>query len=169
MKTIFPSSLLIVAFSLTILSACGSGGGGSATSHPTIAVVTLSTAITGAIPSNTTINGYDVTINLPPGVSVRNTTASGVAAGSAIIAAGNTGKVRVVIANAGGFTAGIFCTINCDIAPSSYPIASDFQQLTFNLPPNVPGGGGASGWNSSTSSTVNLTSDLSLTSTVVIN
>jgi uncharacterized membrane protein YfcA len=172
MKKISLSSFLIFALSLTMLTACGSGGGSSSTPppfQPTTAVLTLSTAVTGTIPANTTINGYDVTINLPAGVTVKGTTAIGAAAGATIISAGTTGKVRIVIANASGFSAGNFSTMNCNIAPGSYPTASDFQQLTFNVPPNPPGGGGASGWNNNTSSTVNQTSNLSLTATAVIN
>jgi hypothetical protein len=173
MKKISLSSLLIFALALTTFSACGGGGGGGSSTpppfQPTTAVLTLSTAVTGTIPANTTINGYDVTINLPAGVTVRSTTATGAAAGAAITSAGTTGKVRIVIANASGFSAGEFSTMNCDIAPGSYPTASDFHQLTFNVPPNPPDGGGASGWDNNTSSTVDLTNDLSLTATAVIN
>ena len=164
--------MMIFALSLTILTAFSGGGGGSSTPppfQPTTAVLTLSTAVTSTIPTNTTIHGYDVTINLPAGVTVKSTTATGSAAGAAIIAAGTTGKVRIVIANASGFSAGTFSTMNCDIAPGSYPTASDFQQPTFNVSPNPPGGGGASGWNNNTSSTVNLTNNLSLAATAVVN
>ncbi len=170
MKNISLSSLLIFALNITILAACSGGGGGSSTPfQPTTAVVTLSTAVTGTIPANTSINGYDITINLPAGVTVKSTTATGAAAGAAIISSGTTGQVRIVLANANGFSAGVFSTMNCDIVPGSYPTASDFQQITFSVPPNPPNGGGASGWNSKTSSTVNLTSNLSLTATAVIN
>jgi hypothetical protein len=172
MKKISLSSLLIFTLSLTMLTACGGGGGGSSTPppfQPTTAVLTLSTAVTSTIPANTTINGYDVTINLPTGVTVKSATATGAAAGATIISAGTTDKVRIVIANASGFSAGTFSTLNCDIAQGSYPTASDFQQPTFNLSPNPPGGGGASGWNNNTSSTVNLTSNLSLKAAAVVN
>jgi hypothetical protein len=170
MKRISLSSLLILALSLTILTACGGGGGGGTPQfQPTTAVFTLSTAVTGTIPANTSINGYDVTINLPAGVTVNSTTATGAAAGASIISAGTTGKVRIVIASASGFSAGTFSMVNCSIAPGSYPTASDFPQPTFNVPPNQPGGGGASGWNNNTSSTVNLTGNLSLKGAAVVN
>ena len=171
MKKTSLSSLFIFALSLTVLTACGGGGGGGSDAppfQPTTAVITLSTAITGTIP-NTTINGYDVTINLPAGVTIKSATATGAASGSQIVSTGTTGNVRILIANGSGFSAGQFSTINCSIAAGSYPKASDFQQVAFSVPPSIPGGGGASGWNSKTSSTVNLTGNMSLTASAVVN
>ena len=72
-------NLLMLAGALTILPYCGGGGGGN-TPPPqqnTSAVLTLSTAITGTFPPSTTINGYDVTITLPAGVTVNASPDSG--------------------------------------------------------------------------------------------
>jgi len=148
--------------------------------QPTTAVVTLSTAVTGAIPPTTTINGYDVTITLPAGVTVKASpdsvnpailvtdpnvvTAVGSASGSTIdavytaAAGGLPATVKVHVISASGFSAGDFCTITCDIATGSNPLASDFAQPTLE---------DATGLDASVS-TVNLTGVLSLTETAVI-
>jgi hypothetical protein len=184
MKKISLSSLLIFAFCITMLSACGGGGGGGGSTppQPTTAVLTLSTAVTGTIPSDTTINGYDVTITLPAGVTVKSTTppqtdagvvtTTGSAAGSSMTAVysaatGTTpGKVRILIANGDRYYAGEFSQVNCDIAAGHYPKASDFQQPTF----------AASGllhthldYPDDIVTNVDLTGELSLTATAVIN
>src|SRR5512144_3040812 len=69
-------NLLILALALTTFSACGGGGGGGSnpTPQPTTAVLTLSTAVIGTIPAPTVITGYDVTITLPAGVTVKSST-----------------------------------------------------------------------------------------------
>jgi hypothetical protein len=140
-------SLLMLVGALIILPQCGGGGGGNGGGTPTTAVLTLSTSVTGAIPATTTINGYDVTITLPAGVTVKSTTppqtdsgvvtATGAGAGSSIAgayapAAGATpGKVRIIIANENGLSAGEFCKVTCDIAAGYNPSSSDFLQPTF--------------------------------------
>ena len=169
----------MLVLAITMLSSCGGGGGGGdgvTIAQPTTAVVTLATTVTSAIPANTVITGYDVTISLPAGVTVKSTTtppqtdtgvvtATGAAAGSQIAAVYSpatstvAGKVRIVIANAAGFSSGEFSTVNCDIAAGYYPTQSDFPQPTFV----------ASGFNTSTQTTVDLTGHLSLTATAVIN
>jgi hypothetical protein len=170
-------SMLILALALSTLAACGGGGGGGGVTipQPTTAVLTLSTAVTGSnpIPSNTIITGYDVTISLPAGVTVKSTnppqTDAGVVtdypAGSYMdavysAATGTTipGKVRILITSGTGYYAGVFSKVNCNIAAGQYPKASDFQQPTF----------AASGWDDNTKSTVDLTGYLSLTATAVI-
>jgi hypothetical protein len=183
MKKIFLSSLLIFALTLTMLSACGGGGGGSSSPppfQPTTAVLTLSTAVTGTIPANTTINGYDVTITLPAGVTVKSTTPPQTDAGvvtdypvgasmvAAYSAATGTipGKVRILIAKDDGYYAGEFGKVNCDIAAGHTPTESDFQQITFSahgyLHTHL-------GYPDDMVSDVDLTSELSLTATAVIN
>lgn len=178
MKRVSISILLMLVLAITMLSSCGGGGGGDGVTiaQPTTAVVTLATTVTSAIPANTVITGYDVTISLPAGVTVKSTTtppqtdtgvvtATGAAAGSQIAAVYSpatstvAGKVRIVIANAAGFSSGEFSTVNCDIAAGYYPTQSDFPQPTFV----------ASGFNTSTQTTADLTGHLSLTATAVIN
>ncbi len=128
-----------------MLVACGGGGssGGTAPSQPTAAILKLMTSGTG-----TTIYGIDVTMNLPAGVTVKSTnppetdsgvvTVSGVASGSIVTAVytpaswSAPGKVRILIANATGFTTGEFATINTDIADGRTPRATDFGLVSFS-------------------------------------
>jgi hypothetical protein len=167
--------ILLVA---TLVSCSGGGGGGGdgiTITQPTTAVVTFATTTSSAIPANTTINAYDVTISLPAGVTVKSTTnppqtdsgvvtATGAAAGSYIFAvysaatSTEAGKVHIIVAKPDGFSAGEFSTVNCDIAAGYYPKPSDFPQPTFT----------ASGFDT-TSTTIDLTSYMSLTATAVIN
>ncbi len=177
-------NLIILLLSLTVLPNCGGGGGGGSTgpSGPTTAVLTLSTTLTGVMPVNTMITGYDVTITLPAGVTIKSSTtgttpelidsavltASGVAAGSSIIGAyapatgGTPGTVTIAVANANGFSTGEFCTLTGNIAAGYNPSASDFPQPTFT----------ASGLytdpTTSAVSTVDLTGLLTMTGTAVI-
>ena len=72
MKKTSLSILPIVALGLAMLSACGGASSSTPQSfQPTTAVLTLSTAATSTIPASTTINGYNVTIPLPAGVTVK--------------------------------------------------------------------------------------------------
>lgn len=167
-------SMLILALALSTLAACGGGGGGGSVTIPqsTTAVLTLSTTVTGTIPANTIITGYDVTISLPAGVTVKSTTPpqtdAGVVtdypSGSSMVAVYSAatgtipGKVRILITSGTGYYAGVFSKVNCNIAAGQYPKASDFQQPTF----------AASGWDDNTKSTVDLTGQLSLTEAAVI-
>jgi hypothetical protein len=177
MRKISLSSLMISALILSVISACGGGGGGGGGGipQPTTAALTLSTAVTGTIPAGTTVNSYDVTVTLPAGVTVKSAnppetdagvvTASGNALGATITgvytAATGTfpGTVKIFVASASGFDAGEFCKVNGDIAAGYHPTASDFTQPTLD---------DATGIDASVS-TVILTGELSLTSTVVIN
>ncbi len=144
-------NLIILVLALTILPHCGGGGGGGNSNGPggpTTAVLTLSTALTSSLPDNETVNGYEVTVTLPAGVTVKtaNTgttlidssvlTASGAGTGSLIAGdyspaiVGTPGKVTIIIANTNNISAGEFCKVTCTIA-SGDPSASDFQQYTF--------------------------------------
>ncbi|HUI67407.1 MAG TPA: hypothetical protein VL087_04300 [Nitrospirota bacterium] len=153
MKKISLSSWLIFALLLTTLSACGGGGGGGGgtaqTQQSATAILTLATSGTG-----TTINGIDVTVLLPAGVTVKSVTAppqtdigvvrlSGVAAGGPITpqyaigvytpaSGGIPGKVKIAVVNVNGFSAGPFCTLTCNIAPGTTPVAGDFSLANFN-------------------------------------
>jgi len=181
MKKISLSSLLIFALALTTLSACGGGGGGNSSTppQPTTAVLTLSTAATAAIPASTVITGYDVTITLPAGVTVKSTTppqtdagvlvgtVNGAEEGTYMTASYSpaTGKVHIMVVSpkGNGFTAaGEFCKVNCDIAAGRHPTLTDFQQQpTFKARGiNDPNG---------KPSTVDLTGQLALTVAAVIN
>jgi hypothetical protein len=184
MNKIAISSSMIFALTLALLSACGGGGGGGGgvtLTQSTTAVLTLSTTVTGTIPASTIITGYDVTISLPAGVTVKATpdilnpaklvTDPGVVtdnpAGSYITsvysAATGTfpGTVKVHVASATGFPAGNFCKVNGDIAAGHYPTASSFAQPTLDS---------VTGFDINTTGTVTtLAGQLSLTATVVIN
>jgi hypothetical protein len=183
MKKISLSSLLIFALALTTLSACGGGGGGGSSSpppfQPTTAVLTLST--TGTIPANTIIAGYDVTITLPAGVTVKSATppvidngvlvgtVNGAAAGISLNAGyspatgGIPGKVHIIVASSdvNGINAGEFSKVNCDITAGN-PTASVFQQPTFTV-------SGLDVTDPLHPTTVDLTGQLSLTESAVIN
>jgi len=181
MKRLFSWSILIIAFALFLLTACGGGGGGGTllprkpAPTPTTAILTLVASVTGTIPANTIITGYDITISLPAGVSVKSTTppetdtgvvtATGAAAGSSITAvysaatATMPGKVKILIANGSGFSAGEFSKVNCDIAAGYNPDSSAFSQPTFT----------AFGFDTSSSSTIDLTKQMSIAATAVIN
>lgn len=191
MKKISIASLLVLALTLTMLSGCGGGGGGgvssTATQHTT-AVLTLSTAVTGTIPPNTNIESYKVMITLPAGVTVKATpdsinpaklvtdsgvvTASGKALGAdppigIYIAATNT--LSISIYSTTGFDPGEFCKVTCVIAAGSFPTVSSFNQPTF-IPPSE--GMGAVGLDLSDPlhpSNPDLTGQLSLTESVVLN
>jgi hypothetical protein len=167
MKKISLWSLLISAFSILLLSACGGGGGASQAplpSDPTTAVLSLSTKVDGTIPSTTTINSYDVTITLPAYVTVTSTVSppetdpgvvtivgSPARAGSlvsTVFSAATTstaGTIKVHIASASGFSAGIFCKVQCSITSGSGIKESDFAPPTLD---------DATGFDTATSSTV---------------
>lgn len=180
MKKLSLSSVLLSALVLTVLSACGGGGGGGGgitIQQPTTAVIKLATTDNGTMPANTIITGYDVLVSLPAGVTVKSTTAppqtdngvvtaTGAAVGSIVAAKYSaatstlSGTLRIeIVANANGFNAGEFATVNCDIVAGHYPKTTDFPQPTFV----------ASGLDTSTTTQVDLTNYLSLTATAVIN
>jgi len=171
---------------LAVLSGCGGGGGGgeggnsNVVVQPTSAVLTLSTVVTGTIPSTTTINSYDVTVTLPPGVTIKAspdsvnpsvltadpgvviaTGSASVASLSAVYTAANgatPGTVKVHVASGTGISAGEFCTIHADVAIGSYPAAADFPAPALDEATGID----------FTVSTVTLTSELSLTANVVV-
>ena len=177
MKRISLRSLTIYAFGLFLLSACGGGGGTTAVGLPPsagpVAVVTLSTEVTGTIPANTTINGYVVTMTLPTDVTCKSTsgqtdpgvvTVIGSATGSlatgmyTAATASLPGAVKVTIVSGPGYAAGAFCTVRCDLANSARPAAAEFVPLTLD---------DATGLISGTTTT-DLTSQLTVTASVVI-
>jgi len=175
--------LLMLACALITFSQCGGGGGStpSPPQQPTTAVLTLSTSITGTFPTTTSINGYDVTITLPAGVTVNASpdssnpevldvspsvlSATGSASGAIIngtytaATSGTPATVKVNIASANGISAGAFCTLTCNIAADTNLSASSFTQPTLDA---------ATGFDT-TDTTVTLTQDLSLAETAVLN
>lgn len=180
MKKIFQSSLPIFILSISLLMACGNVGVdivARPSAPSTTAVITLSTAVIGMIPSGTTINSYDVTVPLPDGVTVRSTTnppitdygvvtATGSASESLVVAvytastSTQAGAVKIHIVSVAGISAGDFCIVTCDIAAGNHPTQSSFAPPTLDV---------ATGYDSTTSSTVSgLEQKLSLTSTVVV-
>jgi hypothetical protein len=110
-----------------------SPGGGSA-------VLTLSSQ--GSLPSGSFIGGIDVTLNLPPGVTVKAdktsetlpgvVVSSGGAQDATIVAkftpaaAGAPGKVRIALLKLAGFGTGEFATLHLDI-DGPPPLATDFS------------------------------------------
>jgi len=174
------AKITIVLLCMCMLAACGNGSveiSNVQTRQTTTAVLTLSTTITGSIPSGTTINSYDVTIPLPDGVTVSSTTNppltdaavvttinSAVGSLVAAVYSAATGTraalVKIHIASGTGFSAGAFSTVTCAIKAGTDPQASDFTAPTLD---------DATGFdNVSNSSVLGLEENLSLTSTVDI-
>jgi hypothetical protein len=154
MKLTTRSGLLITCFILGSLVACGGGGGGgSAPAQPTKAVIALS--MVGSLPAGALVYGTQATLNLPTGVTVKASpssanpqamvtdtgvvTASGQAAGAETVIAtylapsttASTSKVGLYMAKSGGFSAGEFAVVNCDIAAGHFPAATDFTVTDF--------------------------------------
>ena len=153
MKLTTRSGLLITCFILVSLVACGGGGGGSAPAQPTKAVITLSMA--GSLPAGALVYGTQATLNLPTGVTVKASpssanpqvmvtdpgavSASGQAANAETVLAtylassttASMSKVALYIAKSGGFSAGEFAVVNCDIAAGHFPAAADFTITDF--------------------------------------
>jgi ABC-type glycerol-3-phosphate transport system substrate-binding protein len=152
MKKTSLSILLIATLGLAMLSACG--GGSSSSAQPpqpiTTAVMTLSTAVTGSIPVGTNINSYNVTVELPNGVTVQTlpapnssetgtgvVTASGDATGALILGAYTAatetlpGTVKIVVINLNpdgtGFNPGEFCKLSVTVAAGFAAPAADFN------------------------------------------
>lgn len=153
MKKTLLSGLIVFLVSLS-LAGCGGGGdssGAAATVQATKAMLTLSTQ--GTVPPSTQIGGIEVTVNLPAGVTVKASpspsnaailvtdanvvTAVGSAAGAEVVqatAAANTpSAVTIMIAKSGGFPAGDFAFVSCDIASgvTTTPAAADFSLTNF--------------------------------------
>jgi len=138
--------LMFCMLVLSMLSACGGGSSNSSPHQPTSATLTLSTTLTGTFPTpTTTINGYEVTITLPTGVTVKTmSTATTAQTGTGVVvtsgkasnaiaygmytAASGTapGMIKVYLADTMGFDAGEFCIVKGDIASGYYPTASSF-------------------------------------------
>jgi hypothetical protein len=167
-------SVLLCVLVLTVFTAC-SGSDGITIPQPTTAVITLATTVVGTMPANTIITGYDVTVSLPQGVTVRSTTAPPQTDAGVVAATGEAvdslvaavysaatgtlaGTVHILIVKEDGFNAGEFSTVNCDIAAGYYPEPTDFPQPTF----------AATGFDTNTVSNVDLSSRLTLTATAVI-
>ncbi len=171
----------IIVFVSALLFSCGGGGGSSNSNQnpntpPTKAIVKLATTIIGTIPSNTTINGYEVTLILPAGVTLKSTsappepdsgvvTASGEAAGAYIVAnytaatSSSEGSVKLVVVSASAINAGEFTTITCDLAAGSSPSSADFTTTAFKASGLVT---------SPTASTVDLSTELAVSATATL-
>jgi len=179
MKRISLLHLSLLAFLCAIMAACGSDNkkstSGPSSDQPVKAVLTLSTAVNGALPADTIITGYDLMLGLPDGVTVKSSSppetdpdvvvASNMAAGLSITgvysaSTGDTsGKLRILVASANGLSAGAFSTVTCDIAAGASPAVSDFElPLSFS----------AVGYNTKTDTTVSLDGYLTLTADVHI-
>ncbi len=172
-------NIMMLVLAVTVLPHCGGGGGGGGDNNsggPTTVVLTLSTALTG-LPSNpnTILTGYDITITLPTGVTVKSTTppetdnsvltftgTAGLSTTSIIghytpAAGGTPGTVEIYIANGSGIgTNGALCTVTCDIPAGSNP---SFTQPTFVADGLVT---------SPSVSTVDLTGLITMTANAVI-
>ena len=144
MKRTVITKLMILLSAVLVISSCGGGGGGGNKggniAQPTAAVLKIATQ--GALANGTLINGIEVTVVLPAGVTVKSTTnppetdsgvvvSSGAGANSEVKTNYGAGTVGIFLANATAFGAGEFVTVNCDIATGSHPAAADFTVSNF--------------------------------------
>gem|GEM_PF-4012532 len=122
------SGIICVAFMLTLLQGCGGGGGGGAGGGATASKsVRPKTVLEGAI--GTTVKGIDITLTLPPGMSV-SADASGVVSNGVItlLSPNDTSSYSAasyipasrkltigVIRGAAPFSPGDFFSITCDV------------------------------------------------------
>jgi hypothetical protein len=144
----------VVSLAAMTLFGCGGGGGGGGVGGGggivppggfNAGVLTISTASTPPLPTGTTINGIDMTITLPAGVTVKADAVSGEADPNILVMSGaaaalsNTivsGKydktantLRVIIASVPpGFAAGEFMHVNFD----GYPAATATFTVVLN-------------------------------------
>jgi hypothetical protein len=127
---------------LTLTAGCGGGGGAA----PIPATLKLSSS--GTLPAGATITGYDITLELPAGVSVKTTAGGAVDAGVVVpsgLLAGTTGTIPVNYTPASGtipatldFTVisgvaagvGEFATINVNLSSAS-TTAAGFNVTRF--------------------------------------
>lgn len=141
---------LLCITALVALSACG-GGTSSSEPEPTKATVTLSSAVTGSLPVNAVIGGYDATFTLPAGVTVKSTvnpplTDDGVVSfvspttGPSILVgiytaatASAPGTLRVVAIDTDGFDQGDFAVVHGNIQSGYHPRSTDFSQPTYTV------------------------------------
>ena len=159
MKTRLLSGLTILSVIVVALSGCAGTGKGAPAQLSTpgestelakpgasTAVVTLGT--NGTLPVGKSIGGIDVTLNLPPGVTVKadKTTetlpgvvvSSGAAQGAPSVAkftpaAGNApAQVRLVLLKLSGFSTGEFATLNLDI-DGPVPTIADFSTTKVTI------------------------------------
>jgi len=132
---------------------CGGGGGGGVTQPTTATLKLLSQG-----PAGTKIRGVEVTVVLPPGVTVKSTSLpatdpgvvvlSGATATAAFTAANAgllnptsiytpatataPGTVKILIPSAADFDLGEYVTVNAVIAAGSFPVAADFALTGFS-------------------------------------
>jgi hypothetical protein len=148
MKKTAIAGVLVLILALFAISGCGNSDSGDDVIQPTTATVTLLTQGTG------TINGIDITVTLPAGVTVQATAdpvnpavlvtdagvveASGAAGANTSALAtyttattGAAATVVVHVANFDGFQPGEFATVSCNIAAGSFPIEEDFSLSGF--------------------------------------
>lgn len=181
MKTIM-GKMLILVLMLSLFSACGGDSSTDNTSvpPPTKATVTLSSVVTDTVPPDTIIAGYEVTITLPAGVTVKTSPSStdnpppieaGVLTAAAAdsflygvysaATASSPGTIRIfaISLNANGFSVGDFATVNGDIASGYRPKAEDFSQAAYSTAGVDTSGQGAS---------VDLTSQVTVTASAFL-
>lgn len=140
-------SAIITLFAAVVYTGCSGDG----RIQPTSAVLQLSSS--GTLTPGSLIGGIDVTVLLPPGVTVQASpdsanpavlvpddgivSASGAGSGSTIISvytapSSTTGAtVRIGLIDGSGFSGGEFATIHCIISAGYFPQPSDFSLANF--------------------------------------
>lgn len=149
--------VVVIAGALALFG-CGGGGGGTAgeggktTVNVPVTSAVLKLSTEGSLPSGTSLAGIGITVNLPPGLTVKTDSSgkveagsvagSGVTAGKAMTAepdytpptANVPGKLTLVLASTEpqGFGTGEFATVTCDVAAGTTPKATDFTLSGFS-------------------------------------
>lgn len=150
MKRGLLSGLAILSLLILVLSGCAGAGKGAtaqlAATGASSTVVTLST--NGTLPEGKSIGGIDVTLNLPPRVTVKAdktsetlpgvVVSSGVAQDAPLVAkftpaAGDApARVRVVLLKLSGFKIGEFATLSLEV-DGPVPPLSDFSTTKVTI------------------------------------
>ena len=138
--------LLLFGFMFGLLFLTAYGGGSS--SAPTSTTATLRLSTSGTLPQGTSLEGVEITLTLPTGVTIRTESGDPVASGYVnvageglpesviavyIPASGTTPatlSLAVTSTTAAGFGTGQFVTVTCDLNGTS-PKASDFVLSDF--------------------------------------
>ena len=152
----------VVFLTAMTLFGCGGGGGGGTSSSQTgtepppgsTGVLTISTASNTPLPAGTTINGIDMTITLPAGVTVKADAVSGAADPTVLVLAGaaaalpnsivggkydkTANTLHIIVANVQpGFAAGEFLKVYFDGQPGTAAFTVVLNQVSGGADPKA--------------------------------
>ena len=117
------------------LTACGGGGEGR---DDAAVRAGASLRLAGTMASGQSVHGVQMTLHMPPGVTVKINPANGDVAASVIRFTGSgnptigvnyipaSGELIFLVVHPTGFTLGDFLELTLDVTPGTIPVASDF-------------------------------------------